>query len=37
MIGLDQKRRYFLYAGATDIRKNFEYLRRSWLRQWSMG
>ena len=24
MIGLDQKRRYFLYAGVTDIRKSFD-------------
>jgi len=24
MIGLDQRRRYFLYAGITDIRKSFD-------------
>ena len=24
MIGLDQKRRYFLYSGVTDIRKSFD-------------
>lgn len=24
MIGLDQKRRYFLYSGITDIRKSFD-------------
>jgi len=24
MIGLDQNRRYFLYAGVTDIRKSFD-------------